>query len=115
MENGMRPRSKKKRYLSFSRSIAALLCLLVTHADSSPFANETTVTAVELLTAYSGESAKQYEPYFRFSEETGIVGVEIHAVGTRKSRMRALRNFTRDSRFVKPGDRSPSVRLVRTA
>jgi L-alanine-DL-glutamate epimerase-like enolase superfamily enzyme len=37
--------------------------------------------AVELLTAFSGESARQYEPFFRFSEETRIVDVEIHAVG----------------------------------
>ncbi len=39
------------------------------------------MTAIELLTAFSGESVKQYEPFFRFSEETRIVGVEIHAVG----------------------------------
>jgi L-alanine-DL-glutamate epimerase-like enolase superfamily enzyme len=39
------------------------------------------MTAVELLTAFSGESAKQYEPFFKFSEEARIVGVEIHAVG----------------------------------
>ncbi len=84
----MRPRREKVRYSSFSRSIAALLCLLVTHVDSSPFANETTVTAVELLTAFSGESAKQYEPFFRFSEETRIVGVEIHAVGTENTTAR---------------------------
>jgi L-alanine-DL-glutamate epimerase-like enolase superfamily enzyme len=63
------------------RSIAALLCLLVTQADSSPFADETSMTAVDLLTAFSGESVKQYEPFFQFSEESRIVGVEIHAVG----------------------------------
>ena len=40
------------------------------------------MTAVELLTAFSGENAKQYEPFFRFSEQTRIVSVEIHAVGT---------------------------------
>jgi L-alanine-DL-glutamate epimerase-like enolase superfamily enzyme len=39
------------------------------------------MTAVELLTAFSGESAKQYEPFFRFSEQTRIVAAEIHAVG----------------------------------
>ena len=88
MENRMRPRRKKTRYLSSSRSIVALLFLLVTRADSSPFANETTMTAVDLLTAFSGESAKQYEPFFRFSEETGIVGVEIHAVGTESTTAR---------------------------
>jgi L-alanine-DL-glutamate epimerase-like enolase superfamily enzyme len=46
------------------------------------------MTAVELLTAFSGESAKQYEPFFRFSEETRIVGVEIHAVGTESTTAR---------------------------
>ena len=63
------------------RSIAALLCLLLMQIESSPFADENSMTAIELLTAFSGESVKQYEPFFRFSEETRIVGVEIHAVG----------------------------------
>ncbi len=63
------------------RSITALLCLLVNLIYSSPFADETTMTAVELLTAFSGESATQYEEFFRFTEESRIVGVEIHAVG----------------------------------
>ena len=79
--NAMRPRRENERYASFARSIAALLCLLVTQTDSSSYADEISMTAVELLTAFSGESAKQYEPFFRFSEETRIVGVEIHAVG----------------------------------
>lgn len=39
------------------------------------------MTAVQLLTAYSGEDATQYEPVFRYSEESRIVAVEIHAVG----------------------------------
>ncbi len=46
------------------------------------------MTAVELLTAFSGERAKQYEPLFRFSEQTRIVGVEIHAVGTESTTAR---------------------------
>ena len=46
------------------------------------------MTAVELLTAFSGESAKQYGPIFRFSEQTRIVGVEIHAVGTESTTAR---------------------------
>jgi L-alanine-DL-glutamate epimerase-like enolase superfamily enzyme len=33
------------------------------------------------LTAFSGEDAKEYEPCFRFSEESRIVAVEIHAIG----------------------------------
>jgi L-alanine-DL-glutamate epimerase-like enolase superfamily enzyme len=44
--------------------------------------------AIELLTAFSGESAKQYESFFRFSEEARIVGVEIHAVGTESTTAR---------------------------
>ena len=39
------------------------------------------MTATELLTAFSGESASRYAPFFEFSEEARIVGVEIHAVG----------------------------------
>ena len=46
------------------------------------------MTAVELLTAFSGESAKQYERIFRFSEQTRIVGVEIHAAGTESTTTR---------------------------
>jgi len=46
------------------------------------------MTAIEILTAFSGESAKQYEPFFQFSEQTRIVGVEIHAVGTESTTAR---------------------------
>ncbi len=46
------------------------------------------LNAVELLTAFSGESAEQYEPFFRFAEEARIVGVEIHAVGTESTTAR---------------------------
>jgi len=42
----------------------------------------TCMTAVELLTAFSDESAKQYEPFFRFSDAVRIVAVEVHAAGT---------------------------------
>ncbi len=87
-ENGMRPHGEKERFSPFVRSIAALLCLLVTQNDSSPFADETSMNAIELLMAFSGDSAKQYEPFFRFSEETRTVGVEIHAVGTESTTAR---------------------------
>ncbi len=66
---------------SYSRTITALFCLLVAQAESSAFPSEAPMNAIELLTAFSGESATQYEEYFRFSEEARIVGVEIHAVG----------------------------------
>jgi L-alanine-DL-glutamate epimerase-like enolase superfamily enzyme len=46
------------------------------------------LNAIELLTAFSGESAKQYEPLFHFSEEARIVDVEIHAVGTESTTAR---------------------------
>jgi L-alanine-DL-glutamate epimerase-like enolase superfamily enzyme len=46
------------------------------------------MNAIELLTAFSGKDAKQYEPYFRFSEDFRIVAVEIHAVGTESTTAR---------------------------
>jgi L-alanine-DL-glutamate epimerase-like enolase superfamily enzyme len=46
------------------------------------------MTAVELLMAFSGENAVQYRPFFRFSKDTRIVGVEIHAVGTESTTVR---------------------------
>jgi len=46
------------------------------------------MTAVELLTAFSGESATQYEEFFRFTEDARIVGVEMHAVGTESTTVR---------------------------
>ena len=64
-----------------NRKIAALLFLLLTHNGASPFADETPMTAIDLLSAFSGESTTQYEEFFRFSEASRIVAVEIHAVG----------------------------------
>ena len=46
------------------------------------------MNAIELLAAFSGESATQYEEFFRFSEETRIVSVEIHAVGSENTTVR---------------------------
>ena len=73
---------------SYSRTITALFCLLVAQAESSAFPSEAPMNAIELLTAFSGESATQYEEFFRFSEEARIVGVEIHAVGTESTTAR---------------------------
>jgi len=39
------------------------------------------MTAVDLLTALSGENARKWEPFFRFARDTRIIDVEIHAVG----------------------------------
>jgi len=60
-------------------SVSISACQPTTEEASS---GKAFLNAVELLTAFSGESAKQYEPFFRFAEEARIVGVEIHAVGT---------------------------------
>lgn len=75
-------------FAGYTRTIAALLCLLVTHADSSSLSSDTSMNAIELLTAFSGKDAKQYEPYFQFSEDSRIVAVEIHAVGTESTTAR---------------------------
>ncbi len=80
-ENRRRSRRGNSRCSPFIQSIAVLLCLLVTQNGYSPLADETTVTAVELLTAFLGEGAEQYAPFFEFSEESRIIDFEIHAVG----------------------------------
>jgi len=72
---------RKRVCTSHVRAILVLFCLLVAPAESSPALAKTAVSAIELLVAFSGENATQYEPFFRFSEETRIVTVEIHAVG----------------------------------
>ncbi len=74
----------------YTRTIAALLCLLVANAESSSstLSGDPYMNAVELLRAFSGESATQYEKFFRFSEDARIVGVEIHAVGTNSTTAR---------------------------
>ena len=73
---------------SNAQTFAALLFLLVATAESAPLARQTSVTAVELLTAFSGEPAIQYQPFFQFSEDSRIVAVEIHAVGTESTTAR---------------------------
>ena len=40
------------------------------------------------MTAFSGKDAKQYKPYFQFSQDSRIVAVEIHAVGTESTTAR---------------------------
>ena len=46
------------------------------------------MTAIDLLAAFSGESATRYAPFFRYSAESSIVGVEIHAFGTENTTVR---------------------------
>ena len=73
---------KKSIFSFYAWMIAASLCLLAARAESAPLSGNTYLIAVELLTTFSGERAEQYEPFFRFSDEARIVGVEIHAAGT---------------------------------
>ena len=73
---------KKSIFSFYAWIIVASLCSLATRIESSPLSENTYLNAVELLSTFSGERAEQYEPFFRFSDETRIVGVEIHAAGT---------------------------------
>ena len=77
------PQLERRSFFSFyAQMIIASLCLLVARAESSSLPGKTYQSTVELLTAFSGESAEQYKPFFQFSDETRIVSVEIYAVGT---------------------------------
>ena len=65
-----------------ARTFAALLCLLVASVESAPLTAQSSANAVELLAAFSGKPAIQYQPLFQFSQESRIVAVEMYAVGT---------------------------------
>ena len=62
--------------------------LQITQAETTPVSGKASITAVELLSAFSGEDAQRYESQFRFSKEARIIGVEIHAVGTESTTAR---------------------------
>jgi len=80
---------ERKSYLvSYTRNIIIFICLLITKSESSALTNNAYVNVIDLLTAFSGEGAKQYELFFRFSEQARIVSVEIHAVGTESTTAR---------------------------
>ena len=67
---------------STALTLAVMACLLLTSFMSTPLTGQTSSTAVDLLSAFSGEPANQYQPYFQFSQASRIVAVEIYAVGT---------------------------------
>ena len=79
---------RKSGYSFYAQMLIATLCLTIGRAESSTSSVNTYLNAVELLTAFSGKSAMQYEPFFRFSDETRIVSVEVHAVGTESTNAR---------------------------
>jgi L-alanine-DL-glutamate epimerase-like enolase superfamily enzyme len=66
---------------SIVTSVAASLCLITISADLAHAADNSPMTATELLSAFSGEDAGRFEAYFEYTEQSRIVGVEIHAVG----------------------------------
>jgi L-alanine-DL-glutamate epimerase-like enolase superfamily enzyme/quercetin dioxygenase-like cupin family protein len=66
---------------SFARFVIAIFWLPIVVSVYPSYADEPPATAVELLAAFSGESAERYTPFFRFSEEARITGIEIYAVG----------------------------------
>lgn len=76
------------RFASVARAVAALLGLLVMRADAFASSNDKPVNALELLSAYTGESATRYVEFFRYSEDARIVAVEIHAVGVNRTTAR---------------------------
>ena len=59
-----------------------LLCLIVTESGAHGQGGDGYASATELLVAFSGEDAKKYEPFFRYSPQGKIVDIELHAVGT---------------------------------
>jgi L-alanine-DL-glutamate epimerase-like enolase superfamily enzyme len=78
----------KSAFASYTRKIIIFSCLLMTTSQSSALTSNNSANAIDLLTAFSGEDAKRYEPYFRYSEQTKIVSVEIHAVGNESTTAR---------------------------
>ena len=73
---------RKSVYSFYVRMIVVSICLMAAQTESSPLSENTYLNAVELLTTFSGERAEQYAPFFRFSDDDRIVGVEIHSAGT---------------------------------
>jgi len=70
------------------RLYSFLACLLVTVSGPSASARSIAGNVIDLLTAFSGQDAKRYEPFFRYSQQTKIVSVEIHAVGNESTTAR---------------------------
>lgn len=67
--------------INITRKLFVFCFLLMSITKSFAMADQKNTNAIDLLTAFSGKDAKQYEPYFRYSEQAKIVNVEIYAVG----------------------------------
>ncbi len=66
-------------------TIVGLLSMLLVPLGLASELDNASVSAVGLLTAFSGESASRYESLFQFSDKRKIVSVEIHAVGNHET------------------------------
>ena len=69
------------RFIRKPRTGGAALGSLALLLSSIVLADDAPGTAVELLAAFTGESATKYAPLFRMSDGSEIVSVEIHAAG----------------------------------
>ena len=70
--------SSNRRIAGFS--ITVLVCLVL-QAAVPIRADEAPVTAIELLSTFSGEDATAHASLFRFTEDRRITGIELHAAG----------------------------------
>lgn len=70
------------------RTGATLLCLLIAQMETFASSHDEPANAIELLSAYTGESAARYQKFFRYSQDARIVAVEIHAVGVDRTTAR---------------------------
>jgi len=68
--------------------VAIVLGLAGLLIGSPCVADGATMTAIDLLTSYAGEKAARFEPYFRYSNASRIVGARICAVGTDRTEAR---------------------------
>lgn len=64
-----------------ARLVGVLACLLVAPSAAFSKAEDSALSAIDLLAAFSGKSADVYAPFFDYSNESRILNIEIHAVG----------------------------------
>lgn len=69
------------RFSPAALPIAVILGLLVISSETPAAVDKSPMTAIELLSTFSGASANRYEPFFEYSTGSRIVGIEIHAFG----------------------------------
>jgi len=71
--------------------LAVGACLIPSTVYGTRFLSSTnpmTENVIDLLTAFSGEDAKQLAPLFKYTMESRIVDIEIHSVGTENTSLK---------------------------